>query len=538
VADASGAPPRRRGLARSLHRLSIRSRLALGVILVATAGLVVADVVVYQEISSYLNTQVDIELQAGASALVSPQNHIDIGRAQSTTPLGTAAEVISETGQVLNSSPASFKVALPPGLLGSLVRQINANVNADLALFDAQAHFGSSSASYRVLPESASITLPASLSVVPVIVLVAIPLGPLSGTLHRLVVIDLLATAALVVALGLLGYAAVRVGLRPLRSIEETAGEIAAGDLSRRVEADELPAEVGRLGTSLNEMLGQIEHAFSEQQASEARLRQFIADASHELRTPVTSIRGYAELFRRGAASRPEDLARSMQRIEDESVRMGGLIDDLLLLARLGSGRPLVLEPVDLAGIVADTAADAQVQEPDRVVVVDLIPSAVIRGDDPRLRQLLGNLLQNALRYSPAASAVEVALRVEGEEAVVTVTDHGTGIDPEHLPHIFDRFYRADPSRARDRGGTGLGLSIVSSIAEAHGGSVAVASAPGNGSTFTVRLPLAPIAPEDDEGVSGAPKVPEPALPAEIVAASPEGGQGISESEVGVPGPL
>ena len=245
----------------------------------------------------------------------------------------------------------------------------------------------------------------------PILVLdVGIPLTTLNGTLHRLLLTEFIVTLLVLLFLIALGYAVVRIGLRPLGEIEETAAAIADGDLSRRVESVDEDTEVGRLAGSLNVMLSRIEQAFAEQQASERRLRQFISDASHELRTPVTSIRGYAELFRRGSASRPEDLAQSMRRIEDESIRMGGLVEDLLLLARLDEGRPIESTPVDLSVIAADAVADAKILDPTRSIVLDAPTPVVVDGDGPRLRQIAANLVQNALRYTPPGTAITVAV--------------------------------------------------------------------------------------------------------------------------------
>jgi len=320
---------------------------------------------------------------------------------------------------------------------------------------------------------------------------VATPIVGLDETLGRLVAVDIAVTAAILVALGLLGYAVVRVGMRPLVEIEATAGAIAAGDLRRRVAREDDRTEIGRLGTSLNAMLATIEQAFADQRASEDRLRQFLADASHELRTPVTSIRGYAELFRRGAAERPEDLATAMRRIEDESIRMAGLVDDLLLLARLDQGRPLEREPVDVAIVAADVVADAEALAPEREIHLEVEGPLVVLGDEGRLHQVVANLVTNARRYTPERSPITVRASTRANRVVLEVVDQGGGIDPEHLPHLFERFYRADRSRARGSGGSGLGLAIVASIVEAHGGTVRVASEVGVGSTFTVELPLA-----------------------------------------------
>jgi two-component system OmpR family sensor kinase len=233
---------------------------------------------------------------------------------------------------------------------------------------------------------------------------------------------------------------------------------------------------------------------------SEARLRRFVGDASHELRTPLTSIRGYAELFRRGAAERPEDLEKVMRRIEEEADRMGVLVDDLLLLARLDQGRPLEQEPVDLTRITTDAVDDLRVVAPDRFV--DYMPngSVVVPGDEVRLRQVLANLTQNAVRHTPDHTPIHVRVTADDTEAVIEVRDEGPGMRPDDAAHVFDRFWRSDESRVRTTGGAGLGLAIVSAIATAHGGRAEVITAPGEGAAFRIHLPRTPgaEAPETD----------------------------------------
>jgi two-component system OmpR family sensor kinase len=324
-------------------------------------------------------------------------------------------------------------------------------------------------------------------------VVVAAPLDETERTVSRLVRIELFVLGAVLAALAALAWWVVKVGLRPLERMGETAHAIAEGDLARRVEPDDDRTEVGRLGHSLNAMLHQIEVAFDERTQSEDRLRRFVADVSHELRTPLTSIRGYAELFRRGAADRPEDLATSMRRIEEEAARLGVLVDDLLLLARLDQGRPLEHQPVDLARIARDAAADARAAQPDREVTVvgDGDGGAlVITGDDGRLRQAVQNLVGNALAHTPAGSPVEIRLAQQNGHALLEVADHGPGLDPGHAAHVFERFYRVDESRSRSAGGgTGLGLSIVAAVAEAHGGRAEVDPRPGQGAVFRLVLP-------------------------------------------------
>jgi two-component system OmpR family sensor kinase len=326
-----------------------------------------------------------------------------------------------------------------------------------------------------------------------------IPLTDTDAALHHLLALELLVSGVVLVALAVAAWLIIRLSLLPLQKMADTAGEIAAGDLSRRVEDTDDRTEMGRLGSALNVMLGRIETAFREREASEARLRRFVADASHELRTPLTSIRGYAELFQHGLADRPADLDTAMRRIDSESTRMAGLVDDLLLLARLDQGRPLERESVDLTTLVADAAEDARAIDPTRAVTSVAPPSCPIVGDEARLRQLLGNLVSNALAYSPAGSPLEIIAAREPAHGLVpalaklAVVDHGPGVAPLAAAHVFERFWRSDPARVRAQGGAGLGLSIVVAIADAHGGHVVLSDTPGGGATFSVELPVEPV---------------------------------------------
>jgi two-component system OmpR family sensor kinase len=309
------------------------------------------------------------------------------------------------------------------------------------------------------------------------------------STLNRLVLIELVVTVLVLGAIAGLGLWLVRLGLRPLDAIGQTASAIAAGDLSRRVERAEERTEVGRLGLALNAMLARIESSFRAQQASERKLRRFVADASHELRTPLSAVRAYAELYDRGAAERPDDLERSMRGISRESERMSLLVDDLLLLARLDDGRPLERQPVRLDEVVGEAVETAQTVDPDRPIELRA-ERAVVEGDRDRLRQIVDNLLANVRAHTPPGTPASVSVTRRNGSAEIAVTDSGPGLDEEHLEHVFERFYRADPSRARTSGGVGLGLSIVAAVAEAHGGTVSASSRPGEGTTFSIALPL------------------------------------------------
>ncbi|WP_067810764.1 sensor histidine kinase [Actinomadura kijaniata] len=315
---------------------------------------------------------------------------------------------------------------------------------------------------------------------------------------HRTAMVAATSAVAALLAVTLLSWHAVRRGLRPLESIAATAAAIGGGDLARRVPAAGPRTEVGRLGGALNAMLGQIESAFEERRRAEERLRRFVADASHELRTPIATVRGYAELFRRGAATRPDDLARAMARIESEARRMGSLVEELLLLARLDQGLPLALAPVDLGALAAEAVDDARVLAPGRPLLLETETDGgpvMVRGDADRLRQVLANLLSNVRQHTPDGTGARVRVVARDGQAVVEVADGGPGLDEEQARHVFERFFRADPSRARTAGGgrgegTGLGLAIVAAVAGAHGGSAEVDPAPGEGAVFRVRLPL------------------------------------------------
>ncbi len=325
---------------------------------------------------------------------------------------------------------------------------------------------------------------------------VAIDLSDVKSTVRSLVYAQLGIGAAVLLVLGIAGYAVVHRSLRPLAEVEQTAAAIAAGQLDRRVPERDPRTEVGRLSLALNGMLAQIQRAMalSESSAehartSEDRMRRFITDASHELRTPLTTIRGFAELYRQGAA---RDVEMLMSRIESESRRMGLLVEDLLLLARLDAQRPLEQRRVDLLALATEAVHDAQSIAPQRTIRMEVFDgpgTPEVLGDEARLRQVLSNLVANALQHTPEDAGVTVRVGTSADNAVLEVCDEGPGMRPEDAQRIFERFYRADSSRARASGGTGLGLSIVDSLVYAHGGKVTVTTAPGQGCRFQVKLP-------------------------------------------------
>ena len=325
---------------------------------------------------------------------------------------------------------------------------------------------------------------------------VAIDLSDVKSTMRSLEYAQLGIGLAVLLVLGVAGYAVVHRSLRPLAEVEQTAAAIAAGQLDRRVPERDPRTEVGRLSLALNGMLAQIQSAMAASESSaekargsEERMRRFITDASHELRTPLTTIRGFAELYRQGAA---RDVEMLMSRIESESRRMGLLVEDLLLLARLDAQRPLEQHRVDLLTLATDAVHDAQSIAPQRKIHMEVFDgpgTPEVLGDEARLRQVLSNLMANALQHTPEDAGITVRVGTDADSAVLEVCDEGPGMRPEDAQRIFERFYRADSSRARASGGTGLGLSIVDSLVYAHGGRVTVTTAPGRGCRFQVTLP-------------------------------------------------
>jgi two-component system, OmpR family, sensor kinase len=319
-------------------------------------------------------------------------------------------------------------------------------------------------------------------------VVIAVPTSEVTASLDRLVLIETIAGLTLLVLLSTGSWLILRRGLRPLENMATSARSITAGDLSQRVTPADGRSEVGQLGLALNTMLGEIEGAFAEREETEQRLRQFLADASHELRTPLTSIQGFAELFRLGADSEHIDQMVISRRIEEESARMKTLVDDLLLLARLDETRPSERSAVDLAVLAADACSDAVATEADRSIILAAPEPVVVSGDRDHLRQAIANLVNNALNHTPRGTPIEVGAHLTNGNATIVVRDHGPGLEPDALAHVFDRFWQAD--RARVGAGAGLGLSIVAGIAHQHGGTASAANHPDGGAVFTVEIPV------------------------------------------------
>lgn len=328
------------------------------------------------------------------------------------------------------------------------------------------------------------------------LITVAYDLSDVQHTVRALVWLQVGIGAAVLLVIGIAGYAVVHRSLRPLIEVEQIAAAIAGGELNRRIPERDPRTEVGRLSLALNGMLARLQQAVASSESSaeqartsEERMRRFITDASHELRTPLTTIRGFAELYRQGAAS---DVEMLMSRIESESRRIGLLVDDLLLLARLDAQRPLEQHRVDLLALASDAVHDAQAIAPGRKITMDVLDgpgTPEVLGDEARLRQVLSNLMANALQHTPESADITVRVGTDGDNAVLEVADQGPGMSQEDAARIFERFYRTDSSRTRASGGTGLGLSIVDSLVHAHGGTVSVTTAPGEGCRFRVSLP-------------------------------------------------
>src|SRR4051812_15577665 len=500
--------------------MSLRTRLIAALIVLATAGLVTLAAVTYAEQRSFLLDRVDqqardaqravsFELAGGGFPVPGVRHPPPLirpgqgappppappagpgepgavdgdgdrgGSGPQGLPRGTVGQIRNSLGTVIDSTAVRSygESALPaPKLPASIPLDEPITVGSQ----------GGSGLRYRVLAEPTRDRT--GLTTV-----VALPLREADATLDRLLRVEALVIGGVLLLLGGFAWWVVRLGLRPLDRMGETADAIAGGDLSRRVSPANERTEVGRLGLALNAMLGQIESAFAKQRASENRLRQFLADASHELRTPLASIRGYAELFRIGAARKPADTEKAMGRIEDESARMGLLVENLLTLARLDQVPELARKPVDLSALARDAADDALAIAPERKIQLRSSAPAVVLGDQSQLRQVLGNLVRNALVHTPQGTPIELSVANGAAEAVVTVRDHGRGLPTDDTDVLFERFGRADPGRERGRGGgAGLGLSIVAAIVEAHGGRVGAANAEGGGAVFTIALPAAP----------------------------------------------
>jgi two-component system, OmpR family, sensor kinase len=523
---------------------SLRVRLLIALTTVALVALVIADVVTYEQLHSFLYNQLDQSLSAEDSpigaALFPPQGPAHAGGFGVGFGGPPAGGFDRPLGSPTGGSGCGLATPILQHLASGTFIQIRAGstvlttcttpssgvdeprLPAHFPGFSATSSADGSPTAYFSAPSRVSGGSPFRVLVANLVgeqcspgrpplysacapgrnasgfvVVVAQPLSAIDGTLGRLLDVELAVTAAALAAALLIGWWLVRIGLRPLRAVEATAAAIAAGEMDQRVPGAEANTEVGRLARALNVMLGRIQSAFGQRDATEAelresegRMRQFVADASHELRTPLAAISAYAELFERGASRRADDLERVMTGIATEAGRMGHLVEDLLLLARLDEGRPLERRPVELVALAGEAAQTARTVAPGWPVMLAARQPVEVTGDGPRLRQVLDNLLSNVRDHTPAGTTTELAIAREGDVAVITCSDDGPGLDADSARRAFERFFRADPSRSRQHGGAGLGLSIVESIVRAHGGTVAAEARPGGGVTFRVRLPV------------------------------------------------
>jgi two-component system OmpR family sensor kinase len=465
---------------------SLRARLIAGLLALAAVGLLVLAGVTYAEQRRFYSERIDQQARAAPFAVRFAMENEGFGPSDrrggdrpppgggsTQPPAGTYGERRGPDGAVLDDVVLVYsneRLAPHPDLPDEVPLGRLFTVNGE----------SGDDTRYRVfaIPDRAGTSIVA-----------AVPLSEVDHTLNRLLLVMGLVIAGVLAILGAVAWIVVRIGLLPLDRMGHTAGRIAGGDLSHRVEATDPRTEVGRLGISLNAMLDRLERAFAEREASEERLRRFLADASHELRTPLASIRGYAELFRIGAARRQEDTEKAMRRIEEEAQRMGVLVEDLLMLARLDEMHESEREAVDLAVLAGDAVDDARATAPDRDIDLRADGMTTVSGEPDRLRQVLGNLLRNALVHTPPGTAIEVSVEGTAEGTRLEVRDHGPGLPTDAPDQLFERFWRAEGGRERGRGGSGLGLAIVAAIVDAHGGRVGAGNAPGGGAVFTVVLP-------------------------------------------------
>jgi two-component system OmpR family sensor kinase len=465
-----------------VRRWSLRRRLVAGLLVLTTLAIFAVGLAAVVLLRGYLVDRVDDQLSRAPFRGGVPTSPPGGDTNRLPTPFDVV--VVDANGKVVLSQPATTLADGTTPDVSSFTATRVAKLDGRVVEVPSTAGGSHYRARARALGDGTALV-------------VAVSLSSVDSTVRRLTLLITALGLVVLLLVGGLGLLVVRAGLRPLLGVERTAEAIAAGDLSRRVPPGPPGTEVGRLSDSLNGMLHQIEGAFRGREASEARLRRFVADASHELRTPLTTIRGYAELFRQGAMSDPVEQARALGRIETESVRMGLLVDDLLLLARIDQQRPLQRDPVDLGSLATETVEDAHAADPDRKYLLSAGTGPTeVMGDADRLHQVLANLLANAREHCPAGTQVDVRVAaIDVPESTpqrwvqVDVTDDGPGLDPEQVGRVFERFYRTDG--ARTRGGSGLGLSIVQAVVEAHGGQVGCSSILGRGTTFSFRLPTA-----------------------------------------------
>src|ERR1017187_3891011 len=469
--------------------MSLRLRLLLTLAPLFILGLAAADVGTYAALQSSLLQGIDqqlVSIQPGVQHVLMNKQFPGDGGPQDNGggfnqafafPAGTSGELLDASGHVTQGGQLFGSTSYASSSEPAFPVDLTADSGKELTVDGTGTYH-----SYRVYVTAAG-NGPATVT--------AIPLDGVNSTLSTLLLFEISISSGITIIVLVVTWLLVRRGMRPLERMGATARTIAAGGLGRRVSPSNERTEVGRLGLALNSMLGQIERAFAERDVTEQKLRHFVSDASHELRTPLTSRRGYAELLQRNPDMTRDDVLLAVRRIEDETRRMGLLVDDLLLLARLDQGRPLDRAPVEGTSLVNDAVSDARAADPGRAVIARIAAPIVVTGDDLRLRQAVANLVRNALVHTPAGSPVEVALQAQNGHAEIDIIDHGPGVPAAQRDRIFERFHRADPLRSRDQGGSGLGLSIATAVVTAHGGRISVTDTPGGGATFRIEFPAA-----------------------------------------------
>ncbi|MDF1478165.1 ATP-binding protein [Leifsonia sp. H3M29-4] len=542
------------------NRISLRTKITGVTVLLLTMGLLVAGIGTMAVLRAYLLDEVDADLKEAVGTLdpVVDLEGVRTFDGESYSRLNRFYfAAVDADGVLIDDNLESDQASMRPDVSGLTLLRLQ-ELPTQLTLTNAK-----HTVEWRVL------ALPGRLvgTGEQATLVIGIDLGESNAIVARYVAIFLFFGLTVVILGGALTRLLVTTTFTPLREVEATAARFADGDFNQRLSGATPNTEVGRLNRSLNSMLGRIDRAFADRAKTIDQMRRFVGDASHELRTPLVSVRGYAELYRMGALTTPEDVAQAMERIEKEAIRMGELVEDLLELARIDEAKPLQLTEVDLVPLANDAALDAMASAPDRVVTVigtDIAPSdrhveeadpqtkvlelpdltppstpsrgvaslatgpiafanatlarmrrsrvkpsepqpvvpepptpalrAIVLAEENKLRQVLANLIGNALRFTPAGSPIEIGVGVDADRrlAILSVIDHGEGIPPQIRDKIFQRFWRADTSRTRDTGGSGLGLAIVSAIVEAHRGEVEVVETPGGGATFRVLLALLP----------------------------------------------
>ena len=488
---------------KSLRTWSLRSRLTLGILLLTAFGFVLSSVVAKQALEGYLIGQVDNQLISlsktslpiiAVAGIVREEAEDDFehrgeGRDHeenpprprnpfSRIPTTTSLTVLDANGFVTGRLGGDLNSAqIADYLSGFDISDVRERAGKPFTVKGAGEDF-------RAL----AVALPNDSGSI----IAAQSLGDLDRTVGKLGFFFLLIGLSLLTLIAIAARIVIKIGMRPLEDVEATAEQIASGDLSARMPEANPNTEVGRLVTSLNSMLTRIESSFAVRKESEDKLRRFVADASHELRTPLTAIRGFSELYRQGAVSGEDATRELLGRIEGESKRMGSLVEDLLLLARLDQSREMATKPVDLTEVVESAVISARAAGPHHPVIFTKPDAEIfVLGDEPRIHQVIANLLANARAHTPAGTEITVSISHDSDGVRISVSDNGPGLSQSDQEKIFERFYRADTSRVRvDGEGSGLGLSIVDAVMKAHKGSVTVVSELGQGATFTLFFPI------------------------------------------------